>query len=138
MLEIIGIIVVSWIAFSVLKGFLRAKSIARGQEYGKEARRIALIELKVPQSYYTYLVTTQMESIRMSADVLPEHDAAFKNSSWPRRLALIIYGEFHKDCEQWRYGNPVTEQLFISIGITNEEIANELDRNPSEILYKSA
>lgn len=49
----------------------------------------------------------------------------------------LSVGEFHQDCEQWQYGNPITEQLFTSIGVTHESIAKELSRDAEEIVYGS-
>jgi hypothetical protein len=138
MLEVIGGIFVLWIGFSILKGFLKAFSSARSSEFGKEARRIAVGDLGVPSQYYNFFVTNHMNEVKEAAQFLPQHDTKFKNTSWPRLIALTIYGEFHKDCEQFRYGNPTTEQLFQRLQVKNEAVANELARNPTEVAYKNA
>lgn len=137
MFELIGIVVVCWIGFKVLRGFFRGASTVRGQEYGKEARHIATRDLEVPDSYYNYIVTNKIEALKNAADMLRERDDDFKGCSWPRVLALVIYGEFHQDCEQWKYGNPITEQLFIRIRITHEMINNELNRNVKDVIYEN-
>lgn len=107
------------------------------QEFGKEARHIAEKELGVPSSYYNHMVLNNMAGVKETAVHLRDNDNDFRNSSWPRLLALVIYGEFHQDCEQWHYGIPIAEQLFTSIGVAPEIIAIELRRDAREVLYGS-
>lgn len=134
MFEVIGILVVCWIGFSLLKGFLRAGSTVRSQEYGKEDRRIAVRELNVPEVYYNHLTISNIEAVKSTATKLRDTDGDFTHLSWPRLLSLVVYGEFHKDCEQWQAGNPIPEQLFIRLGITPDVIAKELDRDPRQVI----
>lgn len=138
MLELIGLVVVLWIGFVVLRGVLRGASRARSAEFEKEASRIAIKSLGVPQSYHHYVVQNKMDGIRSAAQYLPDHDENFKNSSWPRLIALVVYGEFHQDCEQWQSGNPISDQVFRDLNITNDVIAKELSRNPTQVLYNNA
>lgn len=137
MLEFIGIVVVCWIGFSIIKGIFRASSTVRSQEFGKEARHIATRELKVPDSYYSHLTINNIEAIKNSALILQNQEDAFRHCSWPRLLALVVYGEFHKDCQQWKLGNPITDQLFSRLGITNDQVVRELDRDASAVIYAS-
>lgn len=134
MFEIIGIIVVCWIVFKILKALISATSTVRSKEFGKEARHIATNTLKVPESYYNYMIINKMDLIKRTAEILPTHDEGFKNTSWPRLLALTIYGEFHQDCDQWQRGNPIKDQIFTSIGITPDMIASELSRDPTAVI----
>lgn len=138
MFEVIGIVVVGWIVFSIIKGIFRGRSIARSQEYGKEAKHIATKDLGVPPNYYRYMVLNNMDAVRNTANHLPQHDSAFKRTSWPRRLALTIYGDFRQDCEQWHAGNPVTHDLFQDLGIHSDEINTELSRNAENVIYSNA
>lgn len=137
MFEVIGILVVVWLGFSVLRGISRGMSTVRSQEFGKEARRISTVELGVPSSYYNHMVTTKMDAIKNTALHLLDNDDDFKGCSWPRILALVIYGEYHQDCEQWQLGNPLREQLFQTIGISHQEISGELERDAEEVIYGS-
>lgn len=137
MFEFIGIAVVCWVAFLIINGVVRGASTVRSQEFGKEARHIATKDLQVPGSYYNHLTINKMESIKNSAILLRDGDDGFKRCSWPRLLALVIYGEFHQDCEQWRLGNPIKEQLFLTLGISSETIAHELNRDARSVIYES-
>lgn len=135
MFEVIGIAVVCWIVFVLIRGFFRASSKVRSKEYGTEARHIAVRQLGVPEQYHNHMTTTKIEAIKNTAILLRDSEDEFKRCSWPRLLSLVIYGEFHKDCEQWQLGNPISEQLFIRLRITSEMITKELERNPSEVIY---
>ena len=136
MFEFIGIVVVCWVVFSIAKGIFRGASTVHSQEFGKEARRIATKELQVPGSYYNHLTINNMESIKNSALLLRDSEAAFQRCSWPRLLALVIYGEFHQDCDQWQLGNPIKEQLFLTLRISPEMINHELNRDPRSVIYE--
>lgn len=96
-----------------------------------------MTELGIPSSYYNHMVVNNIDAIKNSALLLRDTDEDFKRSSWPRLLALIIYGEYHQDCEQWRLGNPIKEQLFRTIRVSPEEISKELNRDPRSIIYNS-
>lgn len=137
MFEFIGILFVMWISYCVLRGFFRGASRSSSQEFGMEARRICMTELGIPSSYYNHMVVNNIDAIKNSALLLRDTDEDFKRSSWPRLLALIIYGEYHQDCEQWRLGNPIKEQLFQTIRVSPEEICKELDRDPRSVIYNS-
>ncbi len=138
MFEFIGIAFVSWIAFCILRGIYRAKTRGRSAEFGIEARRIAVVELEVPETYFNYMVSTKMDAIRATADKLGEIDQ-YKRTSWPRKLALVIYGEFHQDCEQSERGNPIAQQLLEQrLRIPGHIIGWEVNRDPSEVLLAAA
>lgn len=137
MFEVIGVVAVCWIGFVLIRGFLRAKSTVRSQEYGKEARHIAVRELRVPQAYYDHVTRGNIEAVKNTALMLRDSEDSFKNCSWPRLLSLVVYGEFHKDCEQWQAGNPLPEQLFVRLGITPDMISKELERDAREVIYSS-
>lgn len=137
MFEVIGVLVVIWIGYSILKGVFRGMSKSRSQEFGMEARRICTTELGVPNSYYNYMVVNKIDAVKNSALSLRDNDEEFKRTSWPRLLALVIYAEYHQDCEQWRYGNPLKEQLFQSIGISSQEISEELEKDARSVIYSS-
>lgn len=138
MFEFIGVALVLWIAFCVLRGIFRAMSRGRSAEFGVEARRIAVVELDVPETYFNYMVSSKMDAIRATADKLGEVDQ-YKRASWPRKLALVIYGEFHKDCEQSERGNPIAQQLLEQrLRIPGHIIALELNRDASEVLREAS
>ena len=137
MLEIIGFIAVCWVAYKLLKGFSRASATVRSQEHGREARDFAVRELDVPEPYFNNLVVSNIEAVKHTAAALRDGDQEFKGVSWPKLLALVIYGEFHKDCVQWKAGNPIPDQLFTRLGITPDVIAKELDRDPRAMIYGS-
>jgi hypothetical protein len=136
MFEVIGILVVAWIGYSILRGILRGMSTARSQEFGKEARRISTVELCVPNSYYNHMVTTKMEAIKDTALHLRDNYEDFKGCSWPRLLALTIYGEYHQECEKWQY-DPIRQQLFQAIRISPQDISEELERDAESVIYAS-
>lgn len=135
MFEFIGIIVTCWIVFVAIRMFFTAKSIVRSKEYGLEATHIATKDLLVPASYYRYLTQNRIESIKQSALLLRDSDDDFKKCSWPRLIALVVYGEYHQDCQQWFYGNPATIQRFEEIGITPEMVIKELEREGRDVIY---
>lgn len=137
MFEFIGFVVVAWIIFVIVRGFFRGRSMARSQEFGIEARRIAEIEIKVPSSYFTYQVTTNMDLVKSTADKLQEFDE-YKNSSWPRRMALAIYGEYHAECQNWKNGDPYAQDLLLRLKISAEAITEELGRDPQQVLLDAA
>jgi len=137
MFELIGIIVVCWFGYLILRAIFRTFIVGRSQEFGKEARRISIIELGVPSSYYNHMVTNNMDVIKNTALELRDNHDDFKGCSWPRLLALVIYYEYHQDCEQWQYGNPIREQLFITIGISPQEVSEELKRDAEDVIYGS-
>lgn len=137
MFELIGILFVCWVAYKIVAIFFRASATVRSQEHGMEARKIAVSELIVPEAYYNHLVLSSIENVKRMALVLRDGSLNFKEVSWPRLLALVIYGQFHEDCEQWRLGNPIPEQLFLRLGIPPDVLGKELERNPTKLIYGS-
>jgi hypothetical protein len=137
MFELIGILFVCWVVYKVVAIFFRASATVRSQENGREARNISARELVVPEAYHNHLVLSNIEGVKKMAVMLRGGSLNFKDVSWPRLLALVIYGQFHDDCKQWRLGNPIQEQLFIRLGITPEMIAKELDRNATKLMHGS-
>lgn len=137
MFEFIGIVVSCWVAFSIIRGFFRATSTVRSKAYGKEARHIAITDLLVPERYYRYITINKIDAVKQTAILMRDSNEDFQQCSWPRILALVIYGEYHQDCEQWQRGNPIAQQLFDQIDITPEMIGNELERDPSGVIYGS-
>ena len=135
MLEVIGFFIVCWIGFSLLKGFFKGVSTVRSQEYGMEARNIALRELNVPDAFYSHLTISNIDGVKNAAVLLRDTNNDFKHVSWPRLLAVVIYGEFHKDCVQWQAGNPIPQQLFIQLRIMPNIIAEELERDARQVMY---
>lgn len=67
MFEVIGIAVVAWFAFLIIRGILRAKKGSTSTEFGLEARRIATQELFVPDQYYNYITTNHMDDLKQQA-----------------------------------------------------------------------
>ena len=118
-----------------MRGLFRGISGKNSKEFGKESRHIAVVDLKVPNSYYNHLVLNKMAGVKDAALNLRDDNSDFKGTSWPRLLALVIYGEYHQDCEQWHRGNPIQEQLFDSIGVTLVDITNELNRDAQAVFY---
>jgi hypothetical protein len=135
MFEFIGIVVSCWIAFVILRGFFRATSTGRSKEYGKEVRHIAITDLLVPERYHRHITINKIDAVKQTALLMRDTNEDFQECSWPRLLALVIYGEYHQDCQQWQQGNPIAQQLFDRIGITPEMIGEELERNPSDVIY---
>lgn len=84
MFEVIGIAVLVWFAFSIIRGLLRAKQRSSSAEFGLEARRIATQELFIPNQYYNYITTSHMDDFKQQALVLRENYSEFKRTSWPR------------------------------------------------------
>lgn len=126
-----------WVGYSILNGVFTGVSRSRSREFGIEARRICMIELGVPSSYYNYMVVNKIDAIKNAALNLRNNDEDFRRCSWPRLLALVIYAEYHQDCEQWRYGNPIKEQFFQSIRISSDEISKELGKDAKSVIYSS-
>lgn len=135
MLETIGVLVAVFVGFLIVKVLSRVTSTVRSQEYGKEARRLATTDLEVPHEYYNHLVTTNIEGVKEAALQLRDDDENFKDCSWPRLLALVIYGEYHQDCEQWQQGNPMKEALFNDLRIMPHVISEELVRDPRDVIF---
>ena len=79
-----------------------------------EARNIALRELNVPDAYYSHLTISNIDGVKNAAVLLRDTNNDFKHVSWPRLLAVVIYGEFHKDCVQWQAGFSLPETYCIS------------------------
>lgn len=140
MFEFIGIAVVCWIGFVFAKGLFKAFSTVRGREYGVEARRIATKELGVPGSYYNHIVANSIEGIKSSAIYLRDNVEVYRKTSWPRLIALVIYGEFHKDCEIWGWeeDNDNVLRKFEMLGITELSVWQELERDPVVVLKDAA
>ncbi|MBK6648284.1 MAG: hypothetical protein IPG42_00345 [Betaproteobacteria bacterium] len=92
-------------------------------------------ELDVPEAYYNHLTLGNIEAVKNTATQLRDSDGDLMQVSWPRLISLVVYGEFHKECEQWQAGNPIPEQLFIRLGIKTDVIAKELDRDPQQVIY---
>lgn len=134
MFEFIGIVVVAWIGFAVLRGVFRASSTVRSQEYGKEAKYIAINELGVPLKYYHHAVINDMDRVKEAALVLKEQSENHKDFSWPRLLAWTIYAGFRNDCEQYQRGNPISQQKLEDMMISPDQIFGELNRDPSDLL----
>lgn len=132
--EIIGIIVVCWIGFNILKVFFKVSSTVRSQEYEKETHHIVINELNTPDVYYSYLTTTNINGVKKAAKLLRNTNDEFKHISWSRLLAIVIYGEFHKDCTQWHLGNPTSQQLFYSLGVLPNIILKELERDGRQVM----
>ena len=132
--EFIGVVFVLWIAFLFLRGILRAMTRGRSAEFGTEARYIAVVEIEVPERYYKYMVSAKMDAIRATEDKISRIEK-YKKTSWPRKLALVIYSEFHQDCEQSEGGNPMEKNLLEQrLRIPSHIIALEVNRNASEVL----
>jgi hypothetical protein len=134
MFEFIGIVVVLWIVYIIIKALFTGKSMARGKKFGKEARYIAINELNVPVEYYNSAVINDIEEVKKAALQLKEQSDDHKNFSWPRLLAWTIYGSFRHTCEQYQLGNPVSQSELENLSISSDVIFKELDRNPSDLL----
>lgn len=110
----------------------------RADDFGGEARRIAVAELEVPDRYFNYIASTKMDAIRAVADKLGRIDR-YKGTSLPRKLALVIYGEFHQDCEQSERGDPIAQKLLEQrLRIPGHVIALEVSRDASEVLLEAS
>ena len=131
MFEVIGMAVVAWFAFSIIRGLLRAKQRSSSAEFGLEARRIATQELFIPNEYYNYITTSHMEDLKQQALVLRENSSEFKRTSWPRLLALSLYIWFHND-------DPSRLQLFRQLHIEPDVIATTLMQDLKDILSAHA
>ena len=144
MFEFIGMAVVAWIAFLIIKGILRSKTNSSGKinststEFGLEARRIATQELFIPNQYYNFITTNHMESLKQQALVLRENSAEFKKTSWPRLLALSFYTWFYNDCMKFHNDDPSRVQLFRQLKIEPGVIATTLMQDLTEVLSAHA
>jgi len=139
MLEFIGFVVVAIFVFGIIRGVIRAVLRVKGQELnrdiGREVREISTAELRVPTSYHNHIVLHRMAAARNSAQYLQENDPDFETVPWPRLLALIIYGEFRQECEQYYLGNPQSQQMLSRLSVSDHEISSELDRDPQQVIY---
>lgn len=135
MFEFIGIAVVCWFAFKIVMAFVKAKGTVSSKEYGLETRRIATQELLVPSSYYNFLTTNHMESVKETAIMIREKDEC-KNTSWPRLMALAIYAFFYLDCNEVIKGDFDKTTLFSKLKIEPEITVEIAMQNPTEIRTK--
>ncbi|PVZ71721.1 hypothetical protein [Pelagibaculum spongiae] len=124
MLKLIVFFVACWFIYNIMKGI----STSRSQEIGKEARHIAISEFSVPVAYYNNAILNHIEHVKKAALFLKEQDDKFRNLSWPRLIAWTIYGAYRDDCEQYRYGNPISQNKFEDLNITSQIISSELQR----------
>ena len=138
MFEIIGIAVVAWIVFFLVRSLLRAKKGSSSTEFGLEARRIATQELFVPDQYYNYMTIGHMDALKQQALVLREKSIEYKRTSWPRLLALSVYTWFHNDCQKFHNDDPSRVQLFRQLHIEPDVIATTLIRDLPETLFAHA
>lgn len=138
MFEFIGIAVVAWVAFSIVRGILRAKKGSASTEYGLEARRIATQELFVPSQYYNYVTTNHMDDLKQQALVLRDNSSEFKRTSWPRLLALSVFTWFHRDCSKFHNDDPSRVQLFRQLQIEPSVIATTLMQDLTQVLSSHA
>ena len=138
MFEVIGISVVAWFAFSIIRGLLGAKQSSSSAEFGLEARRIATQELFIPNQYYNYITTNHMDDLKQQALVLRENSSEFKRTSWPRLLALSLYTWFHNDCRKFHNDDPSRLQLFRQLHIESDVIATTLMQDLKDILSAHA
>ena len=138
MFEVIGMAVVAWFAFSIIRGLLRAKQRSSSAEFGLEARRIATQELFIPNEYYNYITTSHMEDLKQQALVLRENSSEFKRTSWPRLPALSLYIWFHNDCSKFHNDDPSRLQLFRQLHIEPDVIATTLMQDLKDILSAHA
>lgn len=135
MVEFIGMAVLAWIVFSIIRGVARAKVSQTSKEYGREARRIATIELGVPDSFYNYITINHMGSIKETALRLQAIKET-KNTSWPRLIALSIYAFFHLECKAFLNDDKVKQKFLFDLKITAEVIAEIASQDPSEVRIK--
>ena len=110
MFQVIGLLIVAWICWVVLKGILKGMSMAtnseRNIEFAKETRYIAIEELGIPIDYYnqTILNREKWDYIRYYAETLkkygnsPEailiksdiYEIDINKCSWSRLLAYGV------------------------------------------------
>ena len=72
----------------------------RSQEYGKEARYIAVNELNVPERFYTYMVVNNIDGVKDIAMKLQDESDYHRNFSWPRLLAWAVFSIYTVQQEQ--------------------------------------
>ena len=119
------------------RGIFPAMTRGRPADFGGEARRISVVELEVPERYFNYIASTKMDEIREIANKLGRIDL-YKRTSLPRKLALVIYSEFHQDCEQSERGNPIAQKLLGQrLRIPGQLISLEVNRDASEVLLEA-
>lgn len=143
MFEFIGMVVVAWIIYMLIKAFFRGNSTVRShelgtasQEIGIEARYIAVKELGVPEAYYNYSVTTSMDKVKNGALEMKELRESHKNFSWPRLIAWTVYGGFRFECERYQNGNQISKNRLDQLGIPSQIIVSTLLREPEDFLQK--
>ena len=132
--EFIGMAVVAWILYLLIKSFLRAKSTTRSNEIGKEARHIATTTLGVPIAYYNHSVATAMDEVKAAALHLKNTSDRHKHFSWPRLIAWSIYFGFRHECEQYQNGNPMCQSRFDRLAIPSDVVISTLLMQPDELL----
>lgn len=139
MFELIGILVVAWVGFIVVRNLLRGFSTVRSQEIGEMALHCATRDLEVPEAYYRHECRQHMEAIKQGALLLRGSKGGhFKKVRWPRLLALVVYDKYHRDCHKFEDGDPWIIAHFIELGLTSEDVDAELDRDPKEVSYTLA
>lgn len=136
MFELIGMLVVAWFLFVVVKGYFSAKSRVRSMGIGQEMRAIAISELGVPVAYYNYAVLHHMDEIKKAALVLKERSDGYESLSWPRQMAWAVYNGYRFDCVQYESGNPLSAGLFEDLSISSGTILSELKRGPKVVSVK--
>lgn len=136
MFEFIGMVVVAWIIYMLIKAFFHGNSTVRSHELGTEARYIAVKELGVPEAYYNYSVTTSMDKVKNGAIEMKELRESHKNFSWPRLIAWTIYGGFRFECERYQNGNQISKNRLDQLGIPPHIIVSTLLMEPEDFLKK--
>lgn len=132
MLEFIGMVVVVWIVYSLIKGFFQAKSVIRSQEFGKEAKYIAVNELGVPEVYFTYSVVNHIDLVKKSALEIKEKCAGQHDLSWSRSIAWAVYCGFRNECDRYEAGNP--NNKLNKLGVPPDVIINAILVDPADLV----
>lgn len=138
MFEVIGIAVVAWVAFSIIRAILRTKRGSASAEFGLEVRRIATQELFIPNQYYNYITTNHMDDLKQQALVLRDNSSEFKRTSWPRLLALSLFTWFYNDCRKFHNDERSRVQLFRQLKIEPDVIATTLMQDSTQVMSAHA
>lgn len=137
MFEFIGMLVVLWVGFVLVRAVYRACSTVSSQDHGVEAKRIAVFELGVPHEYFLFQVQFYMDEVKAAAMGLKDCGGGYSKCSWPRLMAVSIYMNFHMDCLRINQSGSNWDLSLGKLGINPEIIDKEVSRDAREVVFNA-
>ena len=122
MFEIIGMAVVAWLGYHVIKITFRSWNTVRRMKIGEEARRIALEEMGLPSGYYNFMVLNKIDIVKFNAQILQHSFPQYEKTPWPRYIALSVLDFFIKDCKKWGEEDPEITNRFYDLDVGSDHI----------------